>query len=84
MPERIPPTVVTFTTSPKTSQFLQQVAEAKGIDVSALLNVIVANALPELRRWLVAQQDSEGLSAIESLRARLDGLERDARSDDGQ
>jgi hypothetical protein len=46
-----------------TFDVLAQVAEARGIDLSALLNQIISDALPDLRLWLI-DHESKGLEAM--------------------
>ncbi len=39
---------------------VQRVATARGTDLSAVFNQIIAEALPELRRWLKAYEQTTG------------------------
>jgi len=43
---------------------LSKVSEARGIDLSALLNMIIADALPQLRLWLAEREYGDAAAGI--------------------
>jgi hypothetical protein len=82
--KREPSKVTTFRTSQRTHKFLGLVAEAKGIDLSALINLIISDAIPDLREWYEDHLESVEPSDREEMQARIDKLEREIAARNGQ
>src|SRR5262245_13121813 len=72
--KKVPHRSVTFRMPVEHYETLAEVAEARGIDVSALLNQVVADALPGLLAWLVRHREQQGGGSSISLAEALTAL----------